>query len=119
MCLSTCQFHRQLNFVKFFFAHISFSKEAQEARHPCAFMPFGNGPRVCVAMRFANLEGKVGLARLLQKYNFELDPQTPVSINYMYVRLGRGRCIAREFLKYEQYEYFTIKTQVALIWHSS
>ncbi|XP_072031761.1 cytochrome P450 3A24-like [Amphiura filiformis] len=55
----------------------NFSKEAKESRHPCAFMPFGAGPRQCVAMRFANLEGKIGLIRMMQKYSFELDPVTP------------------------------------------
>ncbi|XP_072030561.1 cytochrome P450 3A19-like [Amphiura filiformis] len=57
----------------------NFSKEAKESRHPCAFMPFGAGPRQCVAMRFANLEGKMGLIRMMQKYSFELDPETPLS----------------------------------------
>ena len=61
--------------------HCSFSKEAKEARHPCAFMPFGSGPRICVARRFAILEGKIGLARLLKKFNFELNSKTPVSVN--------------------------------------
>ncbi|XP_072030562.1 cytochrome P450 3A24-like [Amphiura filiformis] len=55
----------------------NFSKEAKESRHPCAFMPFGAGPRQCVAMRFAILEGKMGLIRMMQKYSLELDPETP------------------------------------------
>ncbi len=42
-------------------------------------MPFGAGPRQCVAMRFANIQGKIGVARILQKYNLELAPETPVS----------------------------------------
>ncbi|XP_072031763.1 cytochrome P450 3A19-like [Amphiura filiformis] len=55
----------------------NFSKEAKASRHPCAFMPFGAGPRQCVAIRFAILEGKIGLIRMMQKYSFELDPEAP------------------------------------------
>ncbi|XP_072018927.1 cytochrome P450 3A19-like [Amphiura filiformis] len=55
----------------------NFSKEAKESRHPCAFIPFGAGPRQCVAMRFAILEAKIGLIHMMQKYSFELDPKTP------------------------------------------
>ena len=32
------------------------------------YMPFGNGPRNCIGMRFALLQSRLGLTRILQQF---------------------------------------------------
>ena len=45
-----------------------FSKEAKAARHPYAFLAFGHGPRSCIGMRFALVEAKMALAKIIKEF---------------------------------------------------
>lgn len=50
-----------------------FNQENLTARHPMAFLPFGEGPRNCIGIRFALIEIKLALAKMLMRYKFTLD----------------------------------------------
>lgn len=47
-----------------------FLSEAIEKRHPMAYLPFGDGPRACIGLRFALLHAKIGLIALINSLKF-------------------------------------------------
>lgn len=51
-----------------------FAQEKAKARHRCAYLPFGAGPRICIGMNFAMLEMIVILATLVRAFRFSLLP---------------------------------------------
>jgi cytochrome P450 len=61
--------------------------EVYELQNHKAFMPFGLGPRMCVAWNFAMAEAKLALITLYRKYSFEHNPKHEYK-NSMILTLG-------------------------------
>ncbi|XP_058130754.1 probable cytochrome P450 6a14 [Anopheles coustani] len=57
-----------------------FSALESKNRPPCVFLPFGDGPRQCIGMRFGLMQVKVGLLTLLQHFYFRPSEKTPQQI---------------------------------------
>ncbi|XP_055312119.1 cytochrome P450 6a8-like [Sitodiplosis mosellana] len=59
-----------------------FSPEQVKQRQSCCFIPFGDGPRNCVGIRFGMLQARIGLAILLQNFEFSTCSRTQIPIKY-------------------------------------
>uniref|UniRef100_A0A1Y1NJR9 Cytochrome P450 n=1 Tax=Photinus pyralis TaxID=7054 RepID=A0A1Y1NJR9_PHOPY len=59
-----------------------FSPENKAARHPCAWMPFGEGPRNCLGMRFGLMQVKVAVVAMLNQFRFTLNERTKLPITF-------------------------------------
>ena len=55
-----------------------FTPDLETSRDPYVYLPIGNGPRGCIGLRFAQMEMKLLLARILKKYGLELAADTVI-----------------------------------------
>ncbi|XP_069702403.1 probable cytochrome P450 6a14 [Periplaneta americana] len=57
-----------------------FSEDQKSKRPHFTYLPFGEGPRICIGMRFGLMQTKVGLISLLSKYEVHPSEKTPIPL---------------------------------------
>ncbi|XP_047511325.1 cytochrome P450 6B2-like [Pieris napi] len=66
---------------------------------PFTYMPFGEGPRTCIGLRFAKMQSIAGLLTLLRKCQVELVQETPTEIQFE-PRVITTQPVAEIYLKF-------------------
>ncbi|XP_072938212.1 cytochrome P450 6B5-like [Epargyreus clarus] len=67
-----------------------FNPEIAGSRHPCAYFPFGIGPRNCIGERFAKLQSRVCITKLLSRFEVTTSENTVKNIQYSPTRVVLG-----------------------------
>lgn len=61
-----------------------FSPKEVAKRDPILWLPFGDGPRNCVGLRFGMMQARVGLVMLLNNFEFFRCTKTPLALEFKY-----------------------------------
>src|SRR5690349_18804336 len=59
-----------------------FTKENISARHPSAFLGYGDGPRCCIGIKFAQLQSRFAIALLLKNFKLSLNKKTQLPLKF-------------------------------------
>lgn len=57
-----------------------FNETNRASRHPFVYLPFGEGPRNCIGMRFGLMQIRVGLITMLREFRVLPGVNTPVPL---------------------------------------
>ncbi|EDV55968.1 cytochrome P450 6a9 [Drosophila erecta] len=60
----------------------NFSPDRVKERDSVEWLPFGDGPRNCIGMRFGQMQARIGLALLINNFKFSVCDQTTIPIVY-------------------------------------
>lgn len=60
-----------------------FSAERVAERESTKWLPFGDGPRNCIGLRFGMMQTRIGLSTLLDSFDFSVCEQTPVPLKFL------------------------------------
>lgn len=59
-----------------------FTPDKVAARDSVLWLPFGEGPRNCIGMRFGQMQSRIGLAQLIRNFKFSVCNKTDIPLVY-------------------------------------